>query len=90
MKGGCSPAHKQLSKASEELTSRRVLPITRSSKRLNAFVRVHKFKLKSIYSAVASLHQEDFSFWASIDIRNVYLHFPICGGLSSLLDIGGS
>lgn len=45
-------------------------------KRLNTFVWVRKFKMKSVQSMVAALHQGDFL--TLVDIKDAYLHGPIC------------
>lgn len=43
-------------------------------------LRVHKFTLKYICLVAASLHQVNISFWASVDLKDIYLHIPICEG----------
>ena len=45
-------------------------------KALNCFVKVQKFRMESIRSVIAAIHQGDFM--ASLDIMDAYLHVPIC------------
>ena len=45
-------------------------------KALNSFVKVQRFRMESVRSIMASLHQGDFM--ASLDIMDAYLHVPVC------------
>ncbi|XP_061478779.1 uncharacterized protein LOC133382992 [Rhineura floridana] len=43
---------------------------------VNRFVTYHRFKMESLHSITESLHEGDFL--ASIDLKEAYLHVPIC------------